>query len=147
MSTRQITPSLYGVYCAIVSLPSNLCERDRPLQERHVFFEAPSIDPCAHLEKLLSLTWGIDARGWCEMGWAYNISSAQQRYDEGSGEGDSRIFECGWGGADGTLYIERADADFFVTPRVRARLDAALTQAEAIVADRFKGARNRRRLA
>lgn len=49
------------LYRAIVSLPDSMCERDRPLQERWVFFDCPANDlPGDLLEALLSLAWNID---------------------------------------------------------------------------------------
>lgn len=130
MKPRAIPPSLYGVHCAVVSLPDQLCDRNRPLQERYVFFEAKG-EPGAHLEKLLALTWDVDTRGWCEAGWIYNVRSAHDRMADGMGEGNSRIFECGWGGPEGITYIDRADCDYLVTPRMRSRLEAAHAEAVA----------------
>ena len=58
------------LYRAIVSLPNGLCERDRPMQERIVFFEGPydfmqrsNAGAAEVLEKLLALAWSADTTG------------------------------------------------------------------------------------
>jgi hypothetical protein len=51
------------LYRAIVSLPDAMCERDRPLQKRWVFFDCPgNTNPGERLEALLALAWNIEHR-------------------------------------------------------------------------------------
>lgn len=129
---------------AIVALPAALCERDRPLQERIVFFEALSQATCAHaLEALLAAAWCVDTTDWCERGYIYNITSAVEKLDYAVGEatGDLRLFETGCGGdgdyavgPDRIHYACSADVDLFVTPRMATRLRTALAAIDALFA-------------
>lgn len=119
---------------AIVSLPPRMTEPDRPLQERIVFFEAPTT-PCRsgeYLEKLLAAAWCVDTTGWCERGFIYNINSAADQYSYAFGQessGELRLFETGRGGEVGLAvgqdrihYARAADVDLLVSPRVATRL-------------------------
>lgn len=121
------------LYRAIVSLPNGLCEHDRPMQERIVFFEGPhdfmrrsNAGAAEVLEKLLGLAWSADTAGWCEDGYIYNITRERDVLDEGMGEGDTRLLEIGWGGTPRIHYAKAEDVDLFVSPRQAKRLRAAL---------------------
>jgi hypothetical protein len=117
------------LYRAIVSLPESMCGRDRPLQERWVFFDCPGNElPSAWLENLLALTWNINTRGWCNQGFIYNVEAAPDVIAQGDADDDTALFECAWGGSEGVEHVQPADVDFFCTPRVRARLEAALAR-------------------
>lgn len=126
-----------GLYCAIVTLPQHLCQRDRPLQERVVFFESKPGDACATLERMLAVAWNTNTDGWVRDGLIYNVNSARECFDYTSeGGGDSRLFESSWGGPEGIGYHQREDMDFFVPPVRKARLEAALRSVEALEAAR-----------
>ncbi len=136
MNAPQSPPTLFR---AFVSLPAELCQRDRPLQERTVFFEA-EYDYVQHsnagaaraLEQLLALAWGMDTTGWCEDGLIYNLWRERELLDNAYGEdGDERLLEIGCG-PEGVTYAKTADVDLFVTVRNRARLDAALNATAAL---------------
>ena len=117
------------LYRAIVSLPDSMCERDRPLQERWVFFDCPgNTNPGERLEALLALAWNIDTSSWCDRGLIYNIADARELITQGDADDDTALFECEWG-SEGSKHVALADVDFFCTPRVRARLELALLQA------------------
>ena len=117
------------LYRAIVSLPDSMCERDRPLQERWVFFECPGdTQPGDRLEALLALAWNIDTTSWCDRGLIYNVSEASELIVQGDADDDTALFECEWGNG-GTKHVHPRDVDFYCTPRVRARLELALLQA------------------
>lgn len=117
------------LYRAIVSLPDSMCERDRSLQERWVFFDCPTgCDSGERLEALLSLAWNISTVGWCDRGYIYNLTEASALIAQNDADDDTALFECGWG-AGGIQHIALHDVDFFCTPRVRARLELALLQA------------------
>lgn len=131
------------LYRAIVSLPKSLCERDRPMQERIVFFEGPygftrrsKLGAAEVLEKLLALAWSTDTTGWCEDGYIYNISREREILDEAMGEGDSRLLEISWGGPERIGYARAEDVDLFVSPLQVKRLRAAMqaTARQAVVA-------------
>ena len=114
------------LYRAIVSLPQSMCDRDRPFQERWVFFDAPTgADAGARLELLLSLAWNIDTTGWCDSGAIYNLYEASELIAVNDAYDDTALFECGWS-SEGIEYIRPEDTDYFCTPRVRARLEAAM---------------------
>lgn len=117
------------LYRAIVSLPPRMCERDRPLQERWVFFDCPTAcnNPCTRLEALLALAWNVDTAGWGEAGYIYNICAARELIDRGDADDDTALFECEWG-CEGTKHVAPGDVDYFVPPLVRARLEAALAR-------------------
>ncbi|MCE1194094.1 MAG: hypothetical protein LWW96_18255, partial [Acidovorax sp.] len=118
------------LFRAIVSLPESMCERDRPLQERWVFFDCPTAaQPGSRLEALLALAWNIDTTGWCDRGFIYNVAEASQLIAQGDADDDTALFECEWGGSEGTKHVPLHEVDFFCTPRVRARLEVALSQA------------------
>lgn len=117
------------LYRAIVSLPASMCERDRPLQERWVFFDCPTGDmPHGRIEALLALAWNISTLGWCDNGLIYNITEARELIAQNDADDDTALFECEWG-SEGTKHVALHDVDFFCTPRVRARLELALLQA------------------
>lgn len=117
------------LYRAFVSLPRDMCERDRPRQERWVFFDCPTGDmPHAHVEELLALAWNISTKGWCDRGVIYSITEASELIDQGDADDDTALFECQWG-CEGTKHVHLDEVDFFCTPRVRARLEQALLQA------------------
>lgn len=133
MNTRKVT----WLFRALVGLPDFLCQRDRPWQERIVFFEAPydfgkgsNDDAARTLELLLGAAWGVSTEHWSEHGHIYNIRRERELLDEGLGEGDTRLLEISWGGIERIGYAKAADVDLFVTPRLRARLDAALRATE-----------------
>lgn len=126
------------LFRAIVSLPDAMCERDRPLQERWVFFDCPGDTPPGdRLEALLALAWNTDTTSWCDRGLIYNVSEASELIAQGDADDDTALFECEWG-SDGTKHVPLNDVDFFCTPRVRARLELALLQAH--VRPALKGA-------
>ena len=126
------------LYRAIVSLPDSMCERDRPLQERWVFFDCPgNTNPGERLEALLALAWNTDTTSWCDRGLIYNVSEASELIAQGDADDDTALFECEWG-SEGTKHVPLHDVDFFCTPRVRARLELALLQAH--VRPALKGA-------
>ena len=117
------------LYRAIVSLPDSMCERDRPLQDRWVFFDCTgNTNPGERLEALLALAWNIDTSSWCDRGLIYNITDARELITQGDADDDTALFEYEWG-SEGTKHVALADVDFFCTPRVRARLELALLQA------------------
>ena len=119
------------LFRAVVSLPDAMCEPDRPPQERWVFFDCPTAaQPGARLEALLSLAWNIDTIGWADRGFIYNIAEASQLIAQGDADDDTALFECEWGGGEGAKHVSPHDVDFFCTPRVRARLEVALSQAQ-----------------
>lgn len=133
------TPTHYQahgrLYRAMVSLPRDMCERDRPLQERWVFFDCPTGKmPHPHIEALLALAWNISTTGWCDRGLIYNITQACDLIAQGDADDDTALFECEWGGSEGTKHVPMHDVDFFCTPRVRARLELALMQAHVVTA-------------
>lgn len=146
-SEMPITAIGNGIlYRAVVSLPSHMTERDQPLQERIVFFEAPSIEGrVRYLEELLAKVWCIDTEGWCESGYIYNIYSADElrRNSFSSGQAnDLQLFETGAGGmgievigSDRIHYARSDRVDLFVTPRVAARLRAALDTIDILYAE------------
>lgn len=131
---------------AIVSLPNHMTERDRPLQERIVFFEAPSsAGAAAHLEQLLAAAWCIDTANWCDNGYIYNINSVNELYAHAFGgelTGELRLFEVGAGGdefgvgPDRIHYARAWDVDFFVPPRVAGRLLDLSDMIEQLYADK-----------
>lgn len=131
--TRYLAyPAHYWALCrlcrAIVSLPQRMCVRDRPLQERWIFFNCPpGGDPCSRLEALLALAWDVDTGGWGEAGYIYNIYTARELIDRGDADDDTALFECEWG-CEGTKHVAPGDVDYFVPPLVRARLEAALAR-------------------
>lgn len=117
------------LYRATVSLPDSMCERDRPLQERWVYFDCPSDrNPGEHLEALLRLGWNISTVGWCDLGYIYNVAEASELIARNDADDDTALFECEWG-SEGTKHVALHDVDFFCTPRVRARLELALLNA------------------
>lgn len=136
MNAPQSPPTLFR---AFVSLPAELCQRDRPLQERTVFFEAEynyaqqsNTGAARALEQLLALAWGVDTTGWCEDGLIYNLWRERELLDNAYSEGgDERLLEIGCG-PEGVTYAKAADVDLFVTPRNRARLDEALNATTAL---------------
>ncbi len=119
---------------AIVSLPPRMTEPDRPLQERIVFFEAPTVPGCSgkYLENLLAAAWCVDTSGWYEKGFVYNINTAAEQFSYAFGPestGELRLFETGRGGEVGLAvgpdrihYARATDVDLLVSPRVAARL-------------------------
>lgn len=131
---------------AYVALPGSLCGRDRPMQERTVFFETAHGCAYAHLQRLLALAWGVDTSDWAGRGCIYNCHSARDLYANNTScapllrnAADLRLFECGWGGPDGigaerVHYSRAAECDLVVTPRVHARLSAALAEIERLYA-------------
>ena len=126
------------LYRVFVGLPAFMCDRDRPMQERTVFFEAPynyangsTAGAAEVLEKLLTLAWGVDASGWCESGFAYNLCREREIIDGAMGKGDSRLLEVGWGGTEGIHYAKADDIDLFVSPRQAKRVRAALLATES----------------
>jgi hypothetical protein len=117
------------LYRAIVSLPQGMCERDRPLQERWVFFDCPGAERAAErLQELLALAWNTSTTGWADSGLIYNIVTASDVADQNGAHDDAAWFECAWG-SEGTQYVSPDDVDYFCTPIVRARLEAALARA------------------
>ena len=117
------------LYRAIVSLPRDMCERDRPLQERWVFFDCPTGEtPHPHIEALLALAWNVSSIGWCDRGIIQGITEASDLIAQGDADDDTALFECECG-SEGTKHVALHDVDFFCTPRVRARLELALLQA------------------
>lgn len=117
------------LYRAIVSLPRDMAERDRPLQERWVFFDCPTGEiPPPRIEALLALAWNISTIGWCNRGLIYGIAEASDLIAQGDADDDTALFECELG-SEGTKHVPLHDVDFFCTPRVRARLELALLQA------------------
>lgn len=117
------------LYRAIVLLPDAMCESDRPLQERWVFFDCPAAThPGFHLEALLSLAWNISTTGWCERGVVYDIKEASDLIAQGDANDDTALFERSFG-PEGTEHVSPHDVDYFCTPRVRSRLELALLHA------------------
>ena len=129
--SRRPTPAHYlasgKLYRAIVSLPNHMCGRDRPLQERWVFFDCGHGDPATRLERLLSSIWGVNTVGWAYAGLIYNLVEASELIEQNDADDDTALFECAWG-AGGTQYVSPSDVDFFVRPEVRALLEAALAR-------------------
>jgi len=118
------------LYRAIVLLPDAMCERHSPLQERWVFFDCPAATrPGIHLEALLSMAWNVSTTGWCEHGIVYDIKEASDLIAQGDADDDTALFERSYGPA-GTDHVGHHDVDFFCSPRVRARLELALLQAQ-----------------
>lgn len=147
---RPVTALGNGIlHRAIVALPSCMVGADRPLQERVVFFEAPSeFAAAAHLERLLASAWCTDTTQWAERGHIYNVEAVRERlHDERSSSfaepaaGELRLLDTGCGGdgpgavgPDRIHFARAADVDLFVTPRVAERLRALLAQIEAMYA-------------
>lgn len=135
---------LIGLHRAIVSLPDALTSRDRPIQERRVFFEAPRGEhPSRHLEKLLALAWGVDTARWAEWGYIYNVDDAyalaSDSFAAGDDTGDLCLFETGCGGDIGIgpqriHYARAADIDLFVTPAKAERLRSTMAYIELLYA-------------
>ena len=129
--SRRPTPAHYlangRLYRAIVSLPQHMCDRARPLQERWVFFDCCNSRPAEKLEVVLATVWGTDTHGWADAGFIYNVVEASELIDQNDADDDTALFECGWG-IDSTQYVAPGDVDFFVTPTVRALLEAALAR-------------------
>ena len=118
------------LYRAIVLLPDAMCERHSPLQERWVFFDCPTGEiphPC--IEALLALAWNVSTTGWCDRGLIYGITEASDLIAQGDADDDTALFERSYGPA-GTDHVGHHDVDFFCSPRVRARLELALLQAQ-----------------
>lgn len=146
IARRRIPPLVaYNLRRAVVSLPEHMCTRNRPLQERTLFYELPSFfhlqprpDIGRHLEQMLALVWGENTTGWCDAGYIYNDYSSQELLDRACDAGDSELylFEIGVGlncgiGAQQIGYARRADCDFFVKPTLAARLTAISNEIEA----------------
>lgn len=115
------------LYRAIVSLPWHMRDRDRPLQERWVFFDCCISRPADRLEMLLATVWDTDTRGWAESGLIYNVVEACELIAQNDADDDTALFECDWG-SNGTKHVSVCDVDFFVAPAVRALLEAALAR-------------------
>ena len=116
------------LYRAIVTLPRDLCPVDEPLHERIVFFDAPVLTPCEHLELLLYRAWSIHTDGWGEKGFIYNIQSGFELTEQGlSSDHDARLFEMGWHG-DSITYADAARVDLLVHPILKARLLRAMNR-------------------
>ena len=132
-----------SLHRAVVAVPDPSALR--PYAERIVFFEVhTSVSPCAHLESVLALVWGIETAHWCEDGGIYNIRSASEMArDCWAGAADSDglyLFEIGAGGEDGlgpgrVHYARAADIDCFVSPLLASRLQQVLWTVEALHAD------------
>jgi hypothetical protein len=106
-----------------------MCERDRPLQERWVFFDCPAATrPGFHLEALLAMAWNTSTTGWCELGVVYDIKEASDLIAQGDADDDTALFERSFG-PEGTQHVSPHDVDYFCTPCVRARLELALLHA------------------
>lgn len=112
------------LYRAVVALPDSMAVW--PRQERVVFFEAPKGRNLATVVNLLTWAWRVPAEDWLRDGLIYNMWSEQELYYNSVGEGDTRLFEIGWGGTKSVTHANPADIDLFVTPCTRARLDKAL---------------------
>ncbi len=140
---------------AFVSLPDPMCDRERPMQERVVFFEVPATtflrgQMWTRLATILTAAWDVPAADLERL--AYNQSSEWELVNEqsygGPATGDLRLLETGSGGeitrgivppgaADPNCaihYARAADIDLFVTPRTAARLQKAIAQVEALYA-------------
>lgn len=116
-----------GVYRAIVSLPDMLSGRERPLEERIVFFEAdPPRRPHDVLTELLRAVWRVDTSDWVERGLIYNIYSAAELIRDRAEDGHPpahALFDVGGGGdgsdtgmLDRVLYARGDHVDLFVRP-------------------------------
>lgn len=117
------------LYRAIVSLPRDMAERDRPLQERWVFFDCPTGEiPHPHIEALLALAWNISTTGWCDRGIIQGITHASDLIAQGDANDDTALFERSFG-PEGTEHVSPHDVDYFCTPCVRSRLELALLHA------------------
>lgn len=138
------------LYRAFVYPPAHICARSE-LNCRIVFFEGPFDRSKAlrHLEQLLGLAWCMDTADWCRDGYIENLSSEREQLNEygfaGPDAGDLNLFTTGCGGEvspavgpDRIHYAQREDIDLFVSPVVRARLDAALARIDALRAS-WKG--------
>lgn len=130
-AASPITALAQGIlYRAVVSLPAELAEQDRPHQERIVFFEAANSAQCsAHLEQLLAAAWCTDTRGWCEQGHINSIHSAHEllHTPKGIGTDELRLLAladhaAGGVGPDRICYARGHDVDLLVSPRVVRRL-------------------------
>jgi hypothetical protein len=124
---------------AFVALPRSLCEPGDSMQERNVFFEAPSLTGRGqHLAHLLAAVWGEETADWVERGFIYNTKSVTELIRVAFGDhmtGELRLLEVGAGGLSGLgehriLYARHADVDLFVSPRVATRLRQLLAQVE-----------------
>lgn len=110
---------------AIVTLPRHMTTDGRSLQERWVFFDAPSVSGAGErLAQLLAPVWNIDTVGWANDGSIYNLEEASELIRQNEADDDTALFECEWG-KNGTKHVAAEDVDYFCTPRVRARLEAA----------------------
>lgn len=145
---QSVTSLTRGHLCrAIVSLPDCLCEHDRPIQDRIVFFERPNFTmegARAHLASLLKAAWGVDTSGWgMSDSHIYNINSLGEllefSYASEGMDPELRMFETGCGGGlsfsvgpDRVHYARPKDVDLFVTPKAAARLQEHLSTIEAM---------------
>jgi hypothetical protein len=131
------------LYRAFVYPPTHICARSE-LNTRVVFFEGPYDRSKAlrHLEQLLGLAWCMDTADWGQC-YIENLSSERELLNEygwaGPDAGDLNLFTTGCGGEvtpavgpDRVHYAQREDIDLFVSPVVRARLDAAMTRIDAL---------------
>lgn len=111
---------------AIVGLPAHLCPKGEPLHERIVFFDAPRVNPGDYLQTLLSHAWHTNVSAWpCDS--FYNVQAASALVEEGVSDNvDARLFEVGWGGPEGVTFADPARVELFVSPVLKARLQAVL---------------------
>lgn len=141
---KSISSSGVGIlHRAIVSMPQS--PSSRTYAERVVFFEAPNRAQAAgHLEKLLSIVWGMDTTDWCSVGNIYNVDAKdeleQNCYSEKADDDNLYLFEIGCGGSNGIgpnhiHYARATDVDFFVTPRHAQCLQHAVWIIEALYGD------------
>jgi hypothetical protein len=142
MEARAAARELPGVYRAIVSLSDALTSRDRPLEERIVFFEA---DPPrrAHetLTELLRTVWRVDTTDWVRDGLIYNVCSAVELIGERAAEGlppVHALFERASGGdgsdplmVDRVRYARLHEVDLFVRPQAYQALLRVIREIDA----------------
>lgn len=129
-----------SLHRAIVDLPDDMTERDRPIQCRIVFFEVPAgAHASSHLAKVLSAAWCVDAVALAERGLITNVQSAQELLHENGIDApdDLGLFVTGTGGPslpavgpERLHYARTHDVDLFTTPRVVTRLQELLAAIE-----------------
>lgn len=136
---------------AFVALPPSLSEPGDSMQERIIFFEAPSLAGRGqHLAQVLAAVWGEDTHDWVDRGFIYNTKSVTDLTSDAFGDhttGELRLLEVGAGGSSGVgenriVYARDTDVDLFVSPRVATRLRELLARVERLYDSEAAGGGN-----
>jgi hypothetical protein len=131
-----------GLYRAVVSVPDALSTRERPLEDRFVFFEGdPPRRPVEALTDVLRSVWRVDTTDWSHNGAIYNVYSAieliRDRVEDGIPPAHA-LFDIGGGGdgfdprlVDGVRYARMNEVDLFVRPQARHALLRVICEIDA----------------